>query len=177
MKSARSARLQRRHKKPVVASLSLTSLMDIFTILVFFLLVNSSDAQKLPEVDDLLLPTSIADKLPNDAATIQINENTIYVDEIAIATTSQLISHLKENKDDAAKARIFEPLQRVLKDKSQNFIDVEDASGKKIAKPVTIMMDRKLPYQWLNVIMTTCAETDYGRISLATVKSAEGGTE
>ena len=41
-------------------ALNLVSLMDIFTILVFFLLVNSSDVETLPNAKDLQLPESIS---------------------------------------------------------------------------------------------------------------------
>ena len=48
-KSQRAKRMDRRHQRAKrVVSLNLVSLMDIFTILVFFLLVNSSDVEVLP---------------------------------------------------------------------------------------------------------------------------------
>jgi len=49
-------RHHKRHKRNV--ALNLVSLMDIFTILVFFLLVNSSEVQTLPNARDLELPES-----------------------------------------------------------------------------------------------------------------------
>jgi len=46
-KSHRAARMDRRHKrgKKAGVALNLVSLMDIFTILVFFLLVNSTNVE------------------------------------------------------------------------------------------------------------------------------------
>ena len=41
-------------------SINLVSMMDIFTILVFFLLVNSSDVEVLPNAKEIVLPTSTA---------------------------------------------------------------------------------------------------------------------
>ena len=61
VKSARAKRMEKHHKRNKGAgALNLVSLMDIFTILVFFLLVNSSDVQTLPNAKDMKLPESIA---------------------------------------------------------------------------------------------------------------------
>ena len=58
--SQRAKRMERRNvrgKKSV--TLNLVSLMDIFTILVFFLLVNSGQVETLPNARDITLPESI----------------------------------------------------------------------------------------------------------------------
>ena len=56
VKSARAKRMEKHHKRNKgTAALNLVSLMDIFTILVFFLLVNSSDVETLPNAKDLQL--------------------------------------------------------------------------------------------------------------------------
>ena len=58
-KSARAKRMAKHHRRNKgKGTLNLVSLMDIFTILVFFLLVNSSDVQTLPNAKDLQLPES-----------------------------------------------------------------------------------------------------------------------
>ena len=62
-KSKRAKRMEVRHKRHKAAgTLNLVSLMDIFTILVFFLLVNSSDVEVLPNAKDIQLPESIAEQ-------------------------------------------------------------------------------------------------------------------
>lgn len=50
----------RQHRRGRLPGLNLVSLMDIFTILVFFLLVNSSDTSSLQGNKDLQLPISTA---------------------------------------------------------------------------------------------------------------------
>ena len=64
--SRRAKRMERNHKRNKQSSLNLVSLMDIFTILVFFLLVSSSNVQQLPNSKDISLPTSVADKAPKE---------------------------------------------------------------------------------------------------------------
>jgi len=75
VKSGRAKRMDKHHKRNKGAGqLNLVSLMDIFTILVFFLLVNSSDVQTLPNVKELQLPESIADEKAKETVVIMIGE-------------------------------------------------------------------------------------------------------
>ena len=53
VRSGRAKRMEKHHKRnKSTAALNLVSLMDIFTILVFFLLVNSSDVETLPSTKE-----------------------------------------------------------------------------------------------------------------------------
>jgi hypothetical protein len=80
VKSARAKRMEKHHKRNMgKGTLNLVSLMDIFTILVFFLLVNSSDVQTLPNAKDMKLPESIAEKKPEETVTILIGKTEILV--------------------------------------------------------------------------------------------------
>ena len=63
--SRRAKRMDRHHKRNKGrAVLNLVSLMDIFTILVFFLLVNSGEVQVLPNAKALSLPPNRSRKRP-----------------------------------------------------------------------------------------------------------------
>ena len=87
VKSARAKRMakhHRRHKKNV--GLNLVSLMDIFTILVFFLLVNSSDVETLPNTKDLELPESIAEEKAKETVVILIGKEDILVQGTPVAS-------------------------------------------------------------------------------------------
>ena len=64
--SRRAARMERHHKRAGRnTGINLVSLMDIFTILVFFLLVNSSDGEVLPTQKSVTLPESVAEEFEN----------------------------------------------------------------------------------------------------------------
>ena len=77
--SRRSRRMDRNHKRNKQSALNLVSLMDIFTILVFFLLVSSSNVQQLPNSKDISLPTSVAEKAPKETLVIAITQDSIIV--------------------------------------------------------------------------------------------------
>jgi len=89
--SARAQRMEKRHERgKKLGALNLVSLMDIFTILVFFLLVNSSDVEELPNAKDIQLPESIAEAKASESVVILIREEFIIVQGTPVAKDSDV---------------------------------------------------------------------------------------
>ncbi len=79
--SIRAKRMARHHSRlKKMPTLSLVSLMDIFTILVFFLLVNSSDVEVIEADKGITLPVSAADAKPSPALIMKISASDIMID-------------------------------------------------------------------------------------------------
>ena len=158
MKMSRRAKRMSRHfarnkKQP---SLNLVSLMDIFTILVFFLMVNQSDVKVLQNNESIKMPESYAEKLPEEALVIFVNNENILVQGRAVAAV----------KDASGPDAIIPELQKELEyqaSKQRVLSSEEQAEG----RPVTIVGDKKIPYALLKKIMATCSEANYTNISLA----------
>ena len=154
--SHRSKRMARHHKRFSAGSLSLTSMMDIFTILVFFLLVNQGIEQQLPASDAIKLPESLSEKLPEDALVVMVSKDDIIVQGRPVMTASAA-----EKIDDD----LLPALKEELALQRQN--RVLGASDK---NPALIMGDREIPYRLLKKIMYTLADAQYTDISLAVLK-------
>ncbi len=163
-KSLRARRMERHHKRAQGQSkLNLVSLMDIFTILVFFLLVNSSDVEVLQSNKDIELPESVSEQRPDTTLIVNVNARNIIVSGRAVATVSEIINNdgneiaglAKELKYQASRAKPLTEEQQVQ------------------GRPVTIMGDKSVPYTVLKKIMTTCAANEYRNISLAVNKVAK----
>ncbi|MDH5470664.1 MAG: biopolymer transporter ExbD, partial [Gammaproteobacteria bacterium] len=76
--SRRAARMEKHHKRKQGAlGINLVSLMDIFTILVFFLLVNSSDGEVLPTHRSVDLPESVSEEQPRQTVVVMINTDNV----------------------------------------------------------------------------------------------------
>ena len=160
-KSKRAKRMEVRHKRHKAAgALNLVSLMDIFTILVFFLLVNSSDVETLPNAKDLQLPESIAEKKAKETVVILIGEVDILVQGTVIAKVADVMA-TQGNDIPALRQALKSQNDRVLRREAQ-----DDIAGRE----VTIMGDKGLPYHLLKRIMASCTAADYGRISLAVLQ-------
>ncbi|HEX5787400.1 MAG TPA: biopolymer transporter ExbD [Woeseiaceae bacterium] len=152
----------RRHRGG--GALNLVSLMDIFTILVFFLLVNSSDVETLPNSRDIQLPESIAERKPEESVVVLIGEEEILVQGSPVVRIADVLA--LEGNDIA-------PLREALK--SQNDRVLRRTARDDIAgREVTILGDKETPYKVLKKVMATCTAADYGQISLAVLqKSSE----
>ena len=165
MKSARAKRMEKHHvRNSKTVGLNLVSLMDIFTILVFFLLVNSSDVETLPKSENLQLPESIAEQKAKETVVILIGEVDILVQGKVVAKVADVLVQ-KGNDIPALREALKSQNDRVLRREAQ-----DDIAGRE----VTIMGDREIPYRVLKKVMATCTGADYGQISLAVLqKSSE----
>ena len=87
MKRSRKAGRTQRHygRMHKAGGLNLVSLMDIFTILVFFLMVNSSDVKVLQNTADVPLPQSTSEKEAVESLTVQVTGGSILVQGREIA--------------------------------------------------------------------------------------------
>jgi biopolymer transport protein ExbD len=167
-KSARAQRMERRHergKKGV--ALNLVALMDIFTILVFFLLVNSSDVETLPNAKDIQLPQSIAEEKAKESVVILISEEDILVQGAPVAKVADVMK-LKGNNIPQLRQALMSQNDRVMRRETQ-----DDIAGRE----VTIMGDKDIPYRLLKKVMATCTMADYGQISLAVLQKSSDQLE
>ena len=163
VKSGRAKRMEKHHKRHGSgAALNLVSLMDIFTILVFFLLVNSSDVQSLPNAKELQLPESIAEDKAKETVVIMIGETDLIVQGTPVAKIADILA-TKGNDIPALREPLLSQNDRVLRREAK-----DDIAGRE----VTIMGDKDIPYRLLKKVMATCTEADYGQISLAVLQKS-----
>jgi len=160
--SRRLRRMQRHQGRRRPAALNLVSMMDIFTILVFFLLVNSSDVQDVPSSKVVKLPESVAEQKPRETVVVMVTEQEILVQGNSVA-------RLDEVRD--AESLVISALEDALKAVAGRALaDIKDPSGS--LGEVTVMGDRSIPYQILKKVMATCTRAGYGQVSLAVLQKA-----
>lgn len=148
-----------RHKKG--GGLNLVSLMDIFTILVFFLLVNSSEVETLPSSKGIVMPESIARMQPRKTVVVKITPEQILVEGTPVLSVSDALN---------TEATVLIPLR--------NALAAQRRDGKESYQDeVTIMGDRGLSYRVLKKVMSTCATADFERVSLAVMQRAAEAVE
>ena len=163
VKSARARRMEKHHKRnKSVGGLNLVSLMDIFTILVFFLLVSSSEVQTLPNAKDLSLPESIAERKPEENVVVLIGKTDILVQGSPVAKIADVLA-MQGNDIPALREALQSQNDRVLRREAR-----DDIAGRE----VTIMGDKEIPYRLLKKVMATCTASDYGQISLAVLQKS-----
>lgn len=166
MLSRKAKRMEKHHKRKGVGGLNLISLMDIFTILVFFLLVNSQDVETLPNAKDIQLPESYAEEKARENVVVMITDEHILVQGRVVADMGEVVAQDGVVIDGLERALRLQTEKRLLKTENAA---VED-------REVTIMGDRELPYNLLKKVMASCTAADYGRISLAVMQAAPEAT-
>lgn len=162
--SAKAKRMSRRQKYNKPASIQLTSLIDILTVLVFFLLVNSQNVTQIPDSQNLVLPKSTAEKRPNDTLTVMVNSKSIVVQGIKVADAA-----------DAAKINgdVIPGLAKELQYRASKTAPKVNAQGIP-EREILILGDKAIPYALLRKVMATCSAADYSKISFAVLRSKEG---
>jgi biopolymer transport protein ExbD len=162
MKSRKAKRMEKHHKRRSIGSLNLISLMDIFTILVFFLLVNSQDVEVLPNAKDLQLPESYAEERARENVVIMVTADQVLVQGRLVAEVKDVMSQ---------DTVVIAALENELRMQTERLLRKDDQARVE-DREVTIMGDRELPYSLLKKIMASCTAAEYGRISLAVTQAA-----
>lgn len=156
--SLRARRMARNHKKQAQQpKLNLVALMDIFTILVFFLMVNSGDVEVLQSDKNVVLPQSVSEQKPEVALTIKISEEDIVVQGRRVETIAAALDQTGNSI-----AKLGQELE-YQSNRAAGLTEREQQSG----RAIIIMGNLSMPYELLKRIMSTCAESDYRDISLA----------
>lgn len=162
--SRRAARMQRTHKRNKQGGgLNLTALMDIFTILVFFLMVNQSEVT-VQSSDDIKLPASLADTQPEEQVTILLTKTSILVRGNEIVSTAEALA--EEGEEITA-------LKKELEYLASRTPVAEGAVDE--GRAITIMGDKDIAYNLLKKVMNTSAKASFNQISLAVDQVQPGG--
>jgi biopolymer transport protein ExbD len=159
--SFRAKRLQRQNRRLGQASkLNLVALMDIFTILVFFLMVNQSEVKVLQSNKDINLPQSISETLPTEQIMLTITATSLLVQGKAIWQGDW--QAVIDSDSVAIKAALSHELDYLAKRAGPL-----PAALTETGRAITILGDASTAYSVLRHIMAICAETEYRDLSLA----------
>lgn len=165
--SRRARRMERHHKFNKGSPLNLVSLMDIFTILVFFLLVNSSSTQQLPKKNELTLPKSIAQKAPEETIVIAITKSDLLVQGRKVADVSSLLT--TESDDIPQLKKELDFLSGLSSQAVSQTVEAEATAGRRI----TVMGDENTSYDVIRKILTTCRQANYTNVAFAATQVAK----
>lgn len=146
------------YQRPRYATkLNLVALMDIFTILVFFLLLNTGEAENLENAKFVDLPDSRAGTTPHGDLVVIIDQEAVWLGEQMIAS----IEDIMQEPESA-----IEPLASALaehRDRKGELNNYERENG----LALTLMGHRAVPFGLLQSVMRTCRLENFRDISLA----------
>ena len=159
------SRIKRHDTNPGKVSVNLTSMMDMFTIILVFLLKSYSTEGSLIQPSDFLtLPTSTIEQSPEVALDVVISKEWVLVNHDPIEKVSNIL---------AQESLIIKSLQEKLAVYSREAKRMEETFGTKFSGKVTIQGDKNISYRLLVKVMATCGRSDYPNMRLVVYKKAE----
>lgn len=144
-------------------SLRLTSMIDMFTILLVFLLKSySAEGQIITVTKDLRLPDSTAEKPPISTPIVKVTQEKILLDDEMVADLAQVYADKKLEIPSlvnslSVKRQIAERLGAM--DSNLGF-----------KGSITIQGDKEIEFRILKKIMFTCGKVGYNNIYLAVTR-------
>lgn len=161
--SRRIKRMGRNRLK--ISKMNLTSLMDVFTILVFFLLVNSGSVEVLDSPKEVSLPVSRVETKPRETVVILISPTEVLVQ-------GKLVAFVDEILED--KTSVLDPIAARLAELKENVIGTNTLTVA-TSQEVTILADKAVPFVVIMTIMSTCTGEGFENVSLAVTQ--KGGAQ
>ena len=159
----RMKRMEQNNSRGVIRGLgiNLIPMMDVLTVLVFFLLFHSFNST-LPDAQ-IALPESSVPTRPRETVAIVVSAESVMVQGEAIVSTPKLLDN---------GIVIVKELQDRLEQLGPGIIGAGAEAAARTME-VTLLADKTIPFKVLKKIMSTCTACGYGRISLAVAEKAE----
>ena len=156
-----SRRIKRMGRNRVkIGKMNLTSLMDVFTILVFFLLVNSGSVELVQSPKDVKLPESFEESKPRETVVISVSPEDVIVQGRLVAKVADILEG-KEASLAPLGARLAELKENIVGPATLNVAESQE---------VTILADKSVPFIVVRMVMSACTDEGYENVSLAVIQ-------
>ena len=142
--------------------LNMVPLMDVFTILLFFLLVNSTSSDVAEPPKTVKLPASYVESKPRETVAVVVTEDEILVQGEPVATTQEVLD-TTEPEIEAIMLRLLEQQKRLIGISERTLTDSAE---------VTVLAHKTIPFEILKKVMSSCTRAGYEKISLAVIQKS-----
>jgi biopolymer transport protein ExbD len=146
---------KRRKKQFIPPKLQITSMMDMFTIILIFLLFSFSDKPETMKIDkDLELPVSNAKLDYNENIKLVLSQNSLYLgDEMIARIQDGKIEGL--NPSSLMESRLYKELKTFREEKKTD----DQETGKE--ESILFLCDKRLSFKTINNIIKTAGLAGY----------------
>lgn len=154
--SRRALRMERHRRNNGVVAINLVPMIDLLTVLVFFLLVNAGDVTTAPTTKALRLPTSTANAQPKMTPKVQVTQQDIIVEGRLVAKVADVMK---------SEGRVIPALVDEMR--YQNDKTRAAKSKNTVVGEVTVLADQGVNYALIKKVMVSCTLANYEKVSLA----------
>jgi len=159
-------------KKKGNASLNITSLMDVLTIMLLFLLKSySADGSLLTNADNLVLPNSESKKKPAEVnLQIAVTQDMILLDNQAVVPTEDA-RNIPQEEPDPIIAKLEERL-KVCYAQEEEMVRIGALNA--VQGKVIVQVDKNIDFDVLFKIMNTCGKSGFNNMNFAVMERDDG---
>jgi biopolymer transport protein ExbD len=149
-------RRARRESMGDSTGMMLTSLMDIFIVLVLYLLVNQGTGVELDPPEHVVLPISGVDTAPRQSVVIVLSDRDVRIQGQPVVSMADVVG-----SDELEITPIRQAIERIKAEAEQR----RDQAG--MHTEVTIVADQSVPFKVLKKVMLSSSNAGFGKISFA----------
>jgi biopolymer transport protein ExbD len=145
------------------AKLQLTSMMDIFTNVLIFLLMNVSNVQlEIKASEDLTLPASVAVQEPELNFNIVMSRKAIFFENTAIELEGGKVP--ERYHDEKVHPLVIQPLYKELQKKVEESKELAGGSGGgyKFEGRVLLQVHKEMEWETLKEVLVTSGAAGFG---------------
>lgn len=171
MARSRSIKSRRGKKGAGAFDIDITSLLDILTILMVFLLQSYNSSGVIINVPEgIELPKSSSETLNTFGVNIQVSKSQIWVDDKEVVNTENLDSGKIFDEGGRRIIPLYDQLVKIKETIKQS--EKLAPNAKKFSGVANIVADKTIKYNYLKRVMYTCAAAGYKEFKF--VVMAEG---
>lgn len=153
-------------RKSGIADLLLTPLIDMFVILVVFLIMNFSSTGDLPIAAGIILPKASVTLQREQAPSIDISQDTITVEGYKVGNTDDI-----RNDPDLRIAALTDKLQELRK------VEEMMNPGQPFKGNLIINSHKDIDFKIIRKVMVAAADAGYVNVNYAVLQSGEEGED
>ncbi|MDE2372464.1 MAG: biopolymer transporter ExbD [Burkholderiales bacterium] len=161
--SALERRAARRARNGSMVDMNLVSLIDVFTILIFFLLSSATGVETLVSPRAVRLPLADAQQAPRETVVVVVTDQEVLAEGRSVARVADALADAGDRIPALETELALLARRKALRS--------DHAAG--AAQALTILGDRAIPYRLLRKVMSSCAAAGYTDVSFAVRRRGE----
>jgi biopolymer transport protein ExbD len=165
MAHKRSIQSRRGKKKNSLIELDITPLLDIFTVLLVFMVYSSQTSGFMTTTaHSIELPYSTSNRLSTVGVNVQVSKNKIWVNEKEVLTSGSMVPRELFDRE----GRKILPLYNHLVKLREKMERVREMTPKAVAftGALNLAVDKTLNYNYLKRVMYTCSAAGFHDLKL-----------
>lgn len=161
--------LRRNARRPGVVTLNLVPMIDVFMVLVFFLLVTTNSIDNMRSPHELTLPNSLSLDQPKDSPVVMVTRQAVLIQGVPVMTL--------EDAAAAPEGKPLAPVRAELLKVTLMSVQGSGTIGATTRGEINVMADRDIPYSVLKKVLATCGDLKFARIAISVAHAGKrGGT-